>query len=163
SPTSRSRRPRASWPSRLWMAGSWLTTSASAPPSPGPPTGWRPPTPSSLSSSGSSTCLLPPSSPPTRPRTPRSTASPESSSQLRQLVLSADAVVHLHAAVNSQVHRLTGEILDAEVAGPWKGTQPHRELAAWVPRAGLSFENTARLLTLAESLVLGRQEGSLLR
>src|SRR5699024_6028104 len=80
-----------------------------------------------------------------------------------QLDLSADAVVHLHAAVNSQVDRLTGEILDAEVAGPWKGTQPHRELAAWVPRAGLSFENTARLLTLAESLVLGRQEGSLLR
>ena len=83
--------------------------------------------------------------------------------QLGQLDLSADAVVHLHAAVNSQVDRLTGELLDAEVAGPWKGTQPHRELAAWVPRAGLSFENTARLLTLAESLVLGRQEGSLLR
>lgn len=107
-------------------------TSTSAPPSPGPPNGSRPPAPSSTSCS-------------------------------RSFALHPDSVVHLHAALNSQVDRLTGEILDAEVAGPWKGTQPHQQLAAWAPRAGLSFENTARLMALAESLMLGRRDGSLLR
>lgn len=82
---------------------------------------------------------------------------------LDRLSLRASDVVHLHAAVNSQVDRLSGVILEAEVAGPWKGAQPRERLDTWTPHAEMTMENTARLLTLAESLVLGRREASLIR
>ena len=70
---------------------------------------------------------------------------------------SAQEVLRLHLAVNTQCDRESGAVISEQAAGPWRGTNPKQLAEAWSP-AVVTIENTARLTGLAEYHALGDPE-----